>query len=60
MTPPSQSSAVWWRIVPKRSARDIYRRRFDSREQAEHTRALLRRCHTHKVVGYNAAGKRLP
>lgn len=61
--PASERRAVtlptWWRIVPKRKARDVYVKRFDSYEEAEQALNLMRRRHTHKVVAYNAVGKRL-
>lgn len=50
---------AWWRIVPRRRAADLYRRRFDSRAEAESVLALLKRRKTHKVVGYNEQGKRV-
>jgi hypothetical protein len=51
---------AWWRIVPKRRASDLYRRRFDTREEAQETLAIMRCRRTHKVVAYNDVGKRLP
>lgn len=56
----TQSEPGWWRVVPRRKAADVYPRRFDSRAEAEHTLAMMRRRRTHKVVAYNIEGKRLP
>lgn len=49
---------AWWRIIPKRTADDCYRRRFATRRDAE---ALMQgRRHRYKVVAFNRHGKLIP
>ena len=48
---------AYWRIVPRRSAPDVYRRRHSTRDDAMETLTAIRKHNTYKIVAYNAAGK---
>lgn len=54
-------SAAYWKIVPRRGAPDLYHGRdFPSQADAEALLAAMRKRIRYKVVGFNAAGKRVP
>jgi hypothetical protein len=47
-----------WRIIPKTTAPDIYRRSFPTREQAEWVLSQMHRRMRYKVAGFDEHGKR--
>lgn len=54
----SESDAIaFWRVVPKRSAKDLYRRRFDTRDDADRMLAMLIYGRHYKVAPFNQHGK---
>jgi hypothetical protein len=53
------SEPAFWRIKPKRSAPDVYRRKYETHKAASDNLRLFdwRRRRAYKVVAYSAAGK---